>query len=156
MKKAILFVTLLLSGFLFKTANAQIEATMKMNIGIQPVWGPVGHNYVEYYYLPDIDVYYDVFNHQYVYMEDGKWIFAEALPSRFSSFDINTAYKVVLNERKPYRHADANRTKYAAYKGQHDQPIMRNSHEAKYFEIKDHPEHDKWVKDHPKNDGDKN
>jgi hypothetical protein len=35
---------------------------------------------------------------------------------------------------------------YAAYKGEKDQPVIRNSQDPKYFLIKDHPQHDNWVK----------
>jgi hypothetical protein len=60
MKKIILIVTLLLSGFIFTTATAQIRVRFNVNIASQPVWGPVGYDHAEYYYLPDIDMFYYV------------------------------------------------------------------------------------------------
>jgi hypothetical protein len=51
---------------------------------------------------------------------------------------------VVVNEDRPYRNAERYRTQYAGYKNNHSQQVIRNSHEEKYFEIKNHPEHDKW------------
>ena len=56
MKKIILIVTILLGGFLFQTASAQIRVRLNLNIATQPVWGPVGYDHAEYYYMPDIDV----------------------------------------------------------------------------------------------------
>ena len=144
MKKIILITALLLSGFAFQNASAQIH--VNINIGSQPVWGPVGYDRVEYYYMPDIDAYYYVPNRQYIYMERGRWIFAPSLPSSYN-YDLYSGYKVVVNEPSPYRHAEIYREKYGSFKDNHSQQIIRNSHEEKYFEIKDHPEHNKWNKD---------
>ena len=138
-----LIVMLLASGFVFQTASAQVRASLRINIATQPVWGPVGYDHVEYYYMPDIDAYYYVPTSQYIYQQRGRWIFAASLPSRFH-YDINTGYKVVVNERAPYRHDEIYRTRYSSYKGRHDQDIIRNSHDSRYFENRNHPEHNKW------------
>jgi hypothetical protein len=148
MKKSIFVAALLLSGFVFQTATAQVRVSLKANIAVQPVWGPVGYDHAEYYYMPDIDAYYSVPKRQYIYQQQGRWIFAASLPARFH-YDLNNGYKVVINDDpRPYLHAATYRTKYGQYKGHHDQQIIRNSHEQKYFEIKDHPEHNKWKPDH--------
>lgn len=144
MKKTILIASLLLSGFVFQNASAQLRVSLNVNIGSQPAWGPVGYDHVEYYYLPDIHVFYYVPRHQYVYQQRGRWVFTTTLPYRYNSYDFNTGYKVVINEPTPYYHAEMYRTKYAGYKGNHSQDVIRNSHDPRYFEIKDHPEHNKW------------
>jgi len=150
MKKTILIAVLLLSGFAFKTATAQIK--IRANIGAQPVWGPIGYDHVEYYYMPDIDAYYYVPTRQYIYQERGRWLFATALPRRYHNYDVYNGYKVVVNDPKPYRNAQNYRTTYAPYKGRHNQEIIRNSHDARYFEVKDHPEHNKWRDERVRND----
>ena len=144
MKRTILIVALLSAGLLFKTATAQIQVSLRANIGAQPVWGPVGYDHVEYYYMPDIDAYYYVPKRQYIYQERGRWIFATALPRRYRNYNVYTGYKVVVNEPTPYRNAENYRTTYAPYKGRSNQAIIRNSHEEKYYEVKGHPEHSKW------------
>jgi hypothetical protein len=109
--------------------------------------GPVGYDHVEYYYMPDIDVFYYVPNRQYIYEEHRQWRFTTTLPARFHGYDIYNTYKVVINDdQRPYRNANIYRTKYAQYKGRHDQPIIRNSDDQKYWEIKDHPKHNQWNK----------
>jgi hypothetical protein len=128
--------------FLFSAASAQ---TFSINIGTQPVWGPVGYDHVEYYYLPDIDAYYYVPQHQFVYQEGGQWRRASNLPSRYGRYDLYTAHKVVINERTPYRHAQVYRDKYSTFKDRHDQQAIRDSREAKYFVNKNHPEHGRWA-----------
>ena len=157
MKKTILIAALLLSGFAFTAATAQIRVNIRANIGAQPVWGPVGYDHVEYYYMPDIDAWYYVPTRQYIYQDRGRWSFAESLPPRYHNYDVYSGYKVVVNDPKPYRNAPKYRTMYAPYKGRH-QEIIRNSHDARYFEIKDHPEHNKWRNEHDRNGnkGDRN
>ncbi len=38
------------------------------------------------------------------------------------------------------------REKYASYKGRHDQEVIRDSHDSRYFVNKNHPEHKNSVK----------
>lgn len=128
--------------FLFGTASAQ---TFSINIGVQPIWGPVGFDHVEYYYLPDIDAYYYVPRHQFIYQEGGQWRRASNLPSRYRGYDLYNAHKVVVNEPAPYNQAAVYRDRYGAYKDRHDQQPIRDSRDARYFVNKNHPEHGNWV-----------
>jgi hypothetical protein len=116
-------------------------------LATQPLWGPEGYDRAEYYYMPDIDVFYNIPNRQYIYLERGRWVFARNLPQRYHDFDLYTGYKVVVNDYKPYRNAASYRTKYASFRGNHDQRAIRNSQDSRYFENKDHPEHNKWQND---------
>nr|WP_294793689.1 hypothetical protein [uncultured Mucilaginibacter sp.] len=130
MKKITLIAATILSSLLYTSANAQIS--LNVNIGSQPAWGPVGYDYVENYYLPDIDVYYDVPAHQYVYLNNNVWIRSRALPARYANYNVYNGYKVVINEPRPWKRADVYRTKYVGYKGRKDQVIIRNSSDVKY------------------------
>ena len=126
--------------------NAQVHVGVNLNIGRQPVWGPVGYDFVEYYYIPDIDVFYYVPTHRFVYLEGGHWIFRTNLPARFGRVDLYKVHKEVINENKPYLRHDFYRDKFIRYRGLHDQQIIRDSHDSKYFVVRGHPEHDKWIR----------
>jgi len=159
MKKTILIVTLLLSGFIFQGASAQVRVSFNVNIASQPIWGPTGYDHVEYYYMPDIDIFYNVPRHQYVYEEGGRWIFTTSLPYRYRDYDFYNGYKVVINDdERPYRNAENYRSKYSQYKGNHNQEVIRNSHDSRYFVNKNHPEHNKWKNNdnHGNGNGNKN
>jgi hypothetical protein len=130
MKKITLIAATFLSSLLYLSASAQVS--VNVNIGSQPSWGPVGYDYVENYYLPDIDVYYDVPSRQYVYLNNNVWIRSRALPARYANYNIYNGYKVVINEPQPWRRANVIRTKYVKYKGRKDQVIIRNSRDVKY------------------------
>ena len=151
MKKTIFIVAVLLGSVFATTADAQVKVGLNVNIGAQPVWGPVGYDRVDYYYMPDIDVFYNVPNRQYIYLEGGRWMFTGTLPGRYSSYDLYKGHKVVVNDFRPYNNVETYRVKYAKFKGKSDQQIIRNSHDVKYFVNKEHPEHGKWKQNNGNN-----
>lgn len=148
----VLIATLFLWG-VTGTSNAQVSVNLNFNLDSQPAWGPTGYDYVEYYYLPDIDVYYDVPHRRYYYYSSGSWRYSSSLPSRFHNFDFYNSYKVVVNESYPWRSHENYREKYSTYKDRHDQQPIRDSRDPKYFQNKYHPEHDNWVKQQKHNNG---
>lgn len=141
MKKLILCAAIFLTATFVKNAEAQVRLNVNVNIGAQPVWGPVGYDYVDYYYLPDIETYYYVPTHQFVYFSGGRWVFAAGLPPIYRGYNLYNGYKVVINEPKPYLLHSKYKVKYIGYKGNHSQTIIRNSNDPKYYVVKGHPKH---------------
>jgi hypothetical protein len=140
MKKFFLVLLVAAGSIISKPVTAQVS--ININIGSQPAWGPVGYDYVEYYYLPDIEAYYYVPRHQFVYLSNGRWIFATSLPSRYRSYNLYNGYKVVINEPRPYLSFSTHRVTYAKYKGNNGrQVIIRNSNDPKYYVVKGHPKY---------------
>jgi hypothetical protein len=45
---------------LFASSTIHAQISVNLNIGTAPNWGPVGYAEAEYYYLPDVEAYYDV------------------------------------------------------------------------------------------------
>jgi len=150
------FFVLIVALFLSSILDAQVSVNINFNVDSQPIWGPTGYDYVEYYYLPDIDVYYYVPQHRYYYYDKGHWIYRSSLPSRFSNYDFYNTYKVVVNEREPWRNHKTHIEKYSSYKGRHDQQPIRDSRDSKYFVNKNHPEHNNWVKQQKHDNGNNN
>ena len=144
MKKILLLSGFILGSILFQEASALLRISIRANIGSQPVWGPSGYDRAEYYYLPEIDVFYNVSRRQYVYEQRGRWVFSASLPRQYRNYDLYSGYKVVVNDNRPYRNAGMYRTKYATYKNNHNQESIRNSKDSRYFKIKEHPEHNNW------------
>ena len=146
-------LVLIAAVFLSSTASAQISISLGFNIDRQPVWGPTGYDHVEYYYLPDIEVYYYVPQHMFFYNEGGRWISRSSLPPRYRGYDLYNSYKVVVNERTPYRNHNIYREKYSSYRGRHDQQPIRDSRDSRYFVNKNHPEHNNWVRQQKHDNG---
>jgi hypothetical protein len=142
MKKQIILIAALIITCFGYTAHAQVSVSV--NIGSQPLWGPTGYDHASYYYLPDIDAYYDVNAQQYVYMDGGQWVTRPNLPPQYASYDLYGGYKVVVNQPRPWLHAATYRTKYARYKGHHGQGSIRDSHLDKYRANPNHPEHNQY------------
>jgi hypothetical protein len=123
-----------------------MDGSVGVNISDQPVWGPTGYDRADYYYIPDIDSYYSVSEHQYIYRNGLAWTHGASLPSSYSNYDPYHSYKVVINENNPYQNHESHQAKYTTFKGKKDQPVIRDSRDPKYFVNKDHPEHNNWVK----------
>ncbi|MEL1241844.1 hypothetical protein [Flavobacterium flavipallidum] len=103
------------------SANAQVS--VNVNIGTPPAWGPAGYANIDYYYLPDIECYYDIRHSQFIYFGNGRWIHARQLPVRYRNYDLYHGYKVVLHDyhgRTPYAYFKNHKVKY--YKGYKGKP----------------------------------
>ncbi|MCW3122985.1 MAG: hypothetical protein JWQ38_2477 [Flavipsychrobacter sp.] len=154
MKKLILIAAVACGSLYTTSLNAQIS--VNINIGSQPVWGPVGYDHVEYYYIPDIDAYYYVPRHEYIYMDNNRWVTVTSLPPRYRTIDLYTVHKVVINEPSPWLHHERYHNQYIQYKGKHDQRVIRDSHEEKYWQNPGHPEHGKWKGNNGNHNGNNN
>ena len=125
--------------FIFKPLKAQI--TFKVNTASQTLWGPVGYNYVNYYYLPEADVFYSVPENKFFYPEGNKWVAVNTLPPKYN-VDLFNTYKVVVNKPKPYLNHGYYVSNYAKYKkGGPKQVLIRESDDNRYYIIKNHPKH---------------
>jgi len=140
--KKLVYLTVLVGGLFFvKPAAAQVNVSI--NIGNQPSWGPVGYDYVRYYYIPEINVYYDVINRRYTHYHGRRWVTSRSLPSRYRNFNFYNTYKVVVNDRDPWRHHDRYRRDYGHYAHRRNQVSIRD-HRSNY----DRPRHNDRYDNH--------
>ena len=157
--KKIILIAAMFSGFaLFNGAQAQVRLGVHVNIGAQPDWGPEGYDYVNYYYMPDIDAYYDVPHRQFIYWGNGRWIFSNSLPPQYRDYDMYHGYKVVVNERRPWLHHDRYVEQYRPYRGRHDQVVIRDSRDHRYDAYRhghDRGDHDRGDRDRRDRDRDR-
>jgi hypothetical protein len=105
--------------FLFAT-TAKAQVSVSVNIGTPPLWGPAGYSEVRYYYVPDVESYYDVQESRFIYLEGGVWVHRTYLPARYRSYDLYSGYKVVMTDYRgvtPYKNYGEYRSRYA--KGYH-------------------------------------
>lgn len=133
----VLIGLLFLTTLILKDSQAQSKAAN--NISNQPVWGPIGYNYARFYYLPELDMYYDVNQRNYIYQENKQWIYINHLPNRFRNYDLFKGYKVVLNNDHPFQNNANHIIKYKSYKNNHQQAAIIYSNDKKYHVIKGHP-----------------
>lgn len=155
MKKLFYLSFMLIGLFFVQPSNAQVN--VNINVGSQPLWGPVGYDYVRYYYLPEADVYYNVASRKYTYFQGNRWVTKSKLPGRYKNFDVYRTYKVVINDRDPWRHHKSNRSRYGHYASHRNQHIIRDSRHSKGRPVVErrapskHVKHYKKVKNNKKN-----
>ena len=119
-------IRLLFAGFILMTLSSQAQVSVNVNIGTPPAWGPVGYAETRYYYLPDIEVYYDIPSARFIYFDGGGWIRAAYLPYRFRHYDLYGAYKVCLHDYgpNPYIYYKKHKVKYYhGYRGPYQRTI---------------------------------
>lgn len=127
--KIIIFGMLLF--FIAGSAHAQIS--VQVNLGTPPQWGPTGYSDVQYYYLPDVEAYYDVHSSLFIYYNGISWIHSSSLPSRYRDYDLYSGYKVVMSDyhgRTPYTHFREHKRQYA--RGYHGQPQPTYGHRPEH------------------------
>lgn len=108
------------------------KSSEMVNISNQPLWAPTGYRYVEYYYLPDIETFYSVTNHQYIYFSNHRWNFT-ALPLKYRAVDLYNCYKVIINEPKPFLRFQEYKDAYATFKGsKQKRPITKNTEDERF------------------------
>lgn len=114
MKKLKLFVF----GLLF-IATSQAQIDVKVNLGTPPVWAPANRVATQYYYLPEVDSYYDVPASRFIYAKNGTWVRSERLPARYSNYNLKRGKVVYLTDYKgktPYVFNKKHKVKYVTTK----------------------------------------
>src|SRR5687767_6440567 len=109
-------------GIIFLVSSSiHAQVSVNVNIGSPPSWGPVGYSNVDYYYLPDVEAYYDIRATQFIFFSDGRWIRSRYLPRQYRNYDLYSGYKVVLNDyhgSRPYSNFKNHKVKYhKGYRG---------------------------------------
>lgn len=133
MKRFILIIALLTGMMTIANTVSAQHVSVNININTQPAWGPVGYDYVNYYYFPELNCYYDVNGAMFVYFDSGRWISARYLPYSYRNYDLYRTYKVVLNTHNPWVRNSYHYTHYAPYRGyNHKQVIIRDSRDHRY------------------------
>lgn len=107
--------------FFFISSNISSQVTVNVNINNPPEWGPVGYTEARYYYLPDIEAYYDVTTSVFIYFGNGVWIRDRFLPTHYRNYDLYGGYKVVMTDYRgntPYINFKEYKIKYKkGYRG---------------------------------------
>ena len=101
---------------LFLSGTVQAQISVRFNIGSPPQWAPVEHYDARYYYLPDVEAYYDVQSSMFIYYEGRTWVHRSYLPNRYRNYDLYGGYKVPMNNYRgdsPYANFREYKNKYS-------------------------------------------
>lgn len=123
--KAIKFIILGIGLIFASEAHAQIS--VNLNIGTPPQWGPSGYSNARYYYLPDVEAYYDVQKSNFIYISGNSWVRRPQLPKHYRNYDLYNGYKVVMTDyhgNTPYIHFKEYKLKYKKGYRNHNQKTI--------------------------------
>ncbi len=127
---------LFLIGMLFiSTANSQGQVSVNVNLGTPPVWAPANRVETQYYYLPDVDAYYDVPAERFIYVNKGSWIRSKVLPTRFKSYNLrggNIIYLTDYRGNAPYVYHKNHIVKYKKAKYKDGYVVVKQKKQKKY------------------------
>ena len=135
-------------------AKVDKKYTKDIPVGIvkkAPVWAKAAPVNVNYYYLPDIETYYDVPAQRYIYLKNGSWVRNSALPARYKGYNMYQSNPVYLTDYRgnaPYTLYKVHKVKYKGkgrwkskeYKTdrkEHDDDHEHTNHHGKKHEKKD-------------------
>ena len=107
LKKTALLVSILLFVLFFYACDLYTYVTPSTEVSYtNPSWAPPYYQGVRYYYLPDIETYYDLSTGEFVYLNDGQWSYSQDLPSIYSGYDLDNCFTVALdyNVYQPWMH----------------------------------------------------
>ncbi len=82
-----------------------------------PAWAPDYYVGTRYYYFPDIETYYDLGTRNFVYLNNGRWLFVPTLPPIYAAFNLNNAFIVIVNRSvyTPWMHHHYYNSHYPRY-----------------------------------------
>ena len=85
------------------------QAQVTVNVG-PPAWGPPAPQGTQFYYIPEIDGYYDLYAQQYIVFRNGQWV---ALPT-MNGYDPYAFHPVIIDYRgrQPWMYVRDHRARY--------------------------------------------
>ena len=140
--KKLFYIVFLLGGML-SVHSVSAQVNVSLNIGLQPQWGPVGYQTARYYYMPEIDVYYDISNRSYTYYDGRRWSSHRNLPRRYRNHDMYRTYKVVINDSRPWNNHRRYRDRYHGYARNYSQVSIRDGRSHHHYDKKHQKYHRK-------------
>ena len=167
----------LLATFMVTALNTQAQVAVKVDrtYGVKaPAWAPKAPVQTQYYYLPDIQTYYDVPARRYIYQKDGNWVRTASLPTQYKGYNLYKGQTVYLTDYKgnaPYKYYGNHKVKYAGKKwkrnghdngnhygqyknkGKHHGNDHEDGNELEYKKNRDRKDYDEKDRDEEGHDG---
>lgn len=107
LKKWEVVAIVILSMISFNGCNTYRQGTYGSQTSYEnPQWGPTYYDGTRYYYLPDIESYYDIYTREFIYLNRAQWIYSPYLPSIYPDYNLNNSFVVVVNSNiyQPWMH----------------------------------------------------
>lgn len=130
---------------LFFVGEMQAQISVNIQLGSPPQWGPAENTQVRYYYLPDVEAYYDIQDSKFIYYSQHRWVRRSYLPKAYRNYDLYKGYKVLLSDYRgntPYTYFKAHQKKYfKGYNHGQEQKTIGKRPTNKKYKSKHHKKH---------------
>lgn len=114
---------LIATGIILFAASTASHAQLSVNVNIgapavvvrSAAWVPQNHAGVDFYYLPEIESYYDVNAGLYVYLNNGNWCRTRYVPAQYRDYDLVHARRIALSGycgSRPYTYYNNHNVRY--------------------------------------------
>jgi hypothetical protein len=117
-RKSVIAFLILLSVSIFSGCSVLTYGLLEMRINYEnPQWAPPYYSGARYYYLPDLESYYDLSTREFIFLNDGQWCYSYNIPSLYAGYDLNNCFAIVLdvNVFKPWMHHQYYLSHYPRY-----------------------------------------
>jgi hypothetical protein len=96
-KYAFLTVALLFSFLLSLESCGPVVVTSRIGTPPPPWFYPNRAEIVRYVYFPEFEIYYDFSTRNYLYLDNGIWITANILPTRYNHVNLRKSHHIRIN-----------------------------------------------------------
>lgn len=114
---------LIATGIILFAASTSSKAQLSVNVNIgapavvvrSAAWVPQNHVGVDFYYLPEIESYYDINAGLYVYLNNGNWCRTRYVPVQYRDYDLVHARRIALSGyrgNRPYAYYNNHNVRY--------------------------------------------
>jgi hypothetical protein len=139
MKKLAILSAIAVGSLFIGKANAQVSIQFGIHIPAHRVYVPAPPPPVveeqpvyddndnvdvsaddDYYYLPEVEAYYNVGAGCYYYNDGSRWVSCAYLPGAYRDYNWRTAVRYEVRAPRPFMHHDFYRQRWGGYAGDHN------------------------------------
>lgn len=146
--KRISFIMLVAFIMLMGINTSKAQVSVSLNIGSPPVWAPpVYAHTIRYYYIPEVDCYYDAVRAGYYYNSGPRWVFSAYLPGAYRDYDIASCHHVAVNYygSQPYTYFSSRRYGYVQRYHSRPEREYRPEYEERHWKEHDNDRGREWA-----------
>jgi len=115
MKKITLIIAIIAVSFIATDSKSQVRFNVQVNVG-HPVCVVRQASNCEFYYYPEIGIYYNPYNAEFIFWDCNRWVVARNLPNAYYGYDFNGGYRVSVYGENPWYRDNYYRNQYEGYR----------------------------------------
>ena len=115
MKKITLIIAIIAASFIATDSKSQVRFNVQVNVG-HPTRIVRQTSNCAFYYYPEIGIYYNPYNADFIYWDCNRWVASRSLPEAYYGYDFNAGYSVSVYGENPWYRDAYYRNQYEGYR----------------------------------------